>query len=109
MIIDVGISVEFEVGNGCSERRFAADLYFLAEASRKFRDEAEDEGGLLSRFDDIVVVVAVEFAFGIFEAMLIDFLIIFDLEFDVDCRIANIFDLDVFLLDVEDGYLEVEL
>ena len=109
LVVDEGVAVEFEVGDGGLQRRLAADLNLLCETSRELRDETEDEGDFLTWFDDGGVVVTIELTLCIFEAVLINFRIVFEVELDVDCRVANIFDLDIFFVDVVDGYLEIEL
>lgn len=109
LVVDKGVAVEFEVGNGGFQRWLAADLNLLCKTSRELRDETEDEGDFLAGFDDCGVVVAVEFTLGIFEAILINFGVVFEVELNIDCRVANIFDLDIFLVNVIDGHFEIEL
>ena len=108
-VVDKGVAVEFEVGNGGFQRWLAADLNLLCKTSRELRDETKDESDFLTRFDDCGVVMAVEFTLGIFEAILINFGVVFEVELNIDCRVANIFDLDIFLVNVIDGHFEIEL
>ena len=53
--------------------------------------------------------MAVELGFGIFEAVGVDFGVIFEVEVNIDCRVPNVLDFDIFLVDVVDGDVEVEL
>ena len=85
LVVDEGVAIEFEVRNGSSQRWLAADLNLLCKTSGELRDETEDEGNFLTRFDDGGVVVAVEFSLGIFEAVLINFGVVFEVELNVDC------------------------
>ena len=109
LICYAGVAVEFEVGNGSPEGRFAADLDFFSEISWEFRDEAKKKTDFLAGFNDCVLIVAVKLGFCVFEAVRVDFGLIFEVESDVDGRVADVFDLDCIFGDVVDGDIEVEL
>ena len=53
--------------------------------------------------------MTVELSFGIFEAVEVDFGIILEVEVNIDCRVADVFDFYIFFIDVIDGNVEVEL
>lgn len=53
--------------------------------------------------------MAVKLKFGVFEAMRVDFRVIFEVELDEYCRVSNVLDFDFLFLDIVEGYFEVEL
>ena len=85
LIVDEGVAVEFEVGNWGLQRWLATDLNLLCKTSRELRYETEDEGNFLAGFDDGRVVVTIKFSLGIFEAVLVNFRIVFEVELNIDC------------------------
>lgn len=53
--------------------------------------------------------MAVKLEFGVFEAIRVDFGVVFKVELNKDCRVSNIFDFDFLLLYIIKRYTEVEL
>jgi hypothetical protein len=53
--------------------------------------------------------MAVKLEFGIFEPMRVDFGLIFEVKFNIDCRVADVFEFDFLLVDVVEGHLKVQL
>ena len=51
--------------------------------------------------------MAIELELTVFEAMWIDFGLIFELKIDIHCRISNVFDFDFLLLNIIKGNIEV--
>jgi hypothetical protein len=75
----------------------------------KFREETKDKGIFLSRFDDIVLIVAVKLQLSILEPIGVDLGCIFEQKLQVDCRIADISNLDFPAFDVGQLYIEAKL
>ena len=84
LILDKCISIQFETRNGCSQRRLAIDLDLFCKTTRELADKAEEKGDLLPWFDHGGIVMTVEFALGIFKSILIDFLVVFEVELNID-------------------------
>ena len=83
------------------------DLDLLGKTTRKLADKAKEKGDLLSWSDHGGIVMTMEFTLGIFKSILIDFLIIFEVELNTDSRITNVFDLDIFFINIVDRYIKV--
>ena len=101
-VCDWGVCVEFE-------GRLALDVDGFGEVAGELWDEAEEEVGLLSWFDDGVLIMAVEFSFSIFEPMGVDSCLVVEVKFEVYCWVANVFDSDAIFGDVIDGHIEGKL
>jgi hypothetical protein len=104
-----GAAIEFEVRDGGPEGRLAADLDFLGEIAWKFGEKAEDEGDFFAGFDDGVLVVAIELGFRVLDAVIVDLSAVSEIEIDVNSRVSDIFDFDIFAFDVTDRYFKIEL
>lgn len=59
------------------------DLHFLSEMPWKFREEAKNERVFLSRFNDIVFIVAIKLELCVFESTRIDLGSVFEVELQV--------------------------
>lgn len=53
--------------------------------------------------------MTVKLDFGIFESVLVDFGLIFEVKLHIDSRVAYIFDFNILFIDIVEGYVEVEL
>jgi len=83
------------------------DLDLLGKTTRKLADKAKEKGDLLSWSDNGDIMMTMEFTLGIFKSILIDFLIIFEIELNIDSRITNVFDPHIFFINIIDRYIKV--
>lgn len=84
-------------------------FHLFCKMTRKFREKAKNKSILLSRLDNIVFIMAVKLQLRILESVGIDLGCIFEKKLQVDCRIADISDLDFPALDVGNLNIEAEL
>ena len=109
LILNIGIAIKFQARDRCPQGRLTLYLHFFGKTASKLADKAKEIDDFLFRFDHIILIMIIKLILAILEPILIDLVIIFELEFDVDGRIANIFYFDLLLCDVVDGNIETQL